>query len=139
MTVPVGGVRGRAVAVAVVLCLAATGCDDSGDRLETLRTDPMTTYELNGALDRAQTEISGGTSPVSSPSDITTTFTVEPGTALSAAEVVAADARTLGWELEPKDPNGYYGIKFIEDITATLTISAAATGDTVSVSLSSRS
>ena len=138
-----GGGRPQKRLVAALLALAvvcglAAACGGSENRLATLKTDPMANHVLPAAVDSRTNEVVGGTSGVSSPSTVRTTFTVPDGGAGDAIEEIARAARDAGWELSAREPNGFSGDKKIDGIAAQILIAAIDQDDTVWVELSSR-
>lgn len=121
-----------------VVCGLAAACGGSEKRLATLKTDPMATYVLPAALDSRVYEKVGGTSGVSSPSTVRTTFTVPDGGVGDAIEELARAARDAGWELSAREVIGFSGDKEIDGITAQILIAAIEQDNTVWVELSSR-
>ena len=128
--------------ITCVLAAASLGllaaCGSSEGRLETLKTDPMTTYELPSAVTSTTTESAGGTSAVSSPSTFRRRFTVSTGEADEAISAIADAAVQAGWTLHPIG-DGYGGDKTIDDINAQITIQGILADDVVWFELSSRS
>lgn len=114
-------------------------CSDGGDRLETLRTDPMASYELPGALDATFTEMAGGTAQIASPSEVTPRFTVAAGRVDAAIDEMAAAAVAAGWELRPRDLLGSNGDKRIDGLHAQMVISGRDDSNQVWITISSRS
>jgi hypothetical protein len=98
----------------------------------------MATYALPSALDANTTEFAGGTSGVSSPSMIRTTFIVPAGSAADAIEEIADAATGAGWTLSEREPNGFTGDKQIDGISAQILIAGIESDDTVWVQVSSR-
>ena len=138
-----GGVRRQTCRVAplvvfAVVCGLVAACGGSENRLATLKTDPMANYVLPAAIDSRTNEVVGGTSGVSSPSTVRTTFTVPDRGAGDAIEEIARAARDAGWELSPREPNGFSGDKKIDGIAAQILIAAIDEDNTVWVELSSR-
>ncbi len=125
------------VSVALV-CAIAAACASSAWRLAKLQSDPMATYALPGAVDTRATEFEGGTSGVSSPSRVRRSFTVPAGGAEAAIEEIAIAATEAGWELTPREPNGFTGHKKIDGMDAQIFIAAIVQDDTVWFELSSR-
>ena len=142
MRVP-GGERRRVSRIAPLLAVALVGamavaCGGSGWRLAKLESDPMTTYALPAAIDTRTSEIVGGTSGVSSPSMFRITFTVPEGDAATAIEEIAMAATDAGWQLTPREPNGFTGDKKIDGMPAQIFIAGIIQDDTVWFELSSR-
>lgn len=122
-----------------IVCGLGAACGGSESRLATLKTDPMATYVLPAAVDSRTSEIVGGTSGVSSPSAVRTTFTLPDGGAADAIEEIARAATDAGWELQPRELIGFNGEKKIDGINAQIVIAGIDQDDTVWVELSSRS
>jgi hypothetical protein len=127
---------GGALSAASIGLFAACGSSDA--RLATLKTDPMTTYELPSAVTSKTTESAGGTSAVSSPSTFRRRFTVATGEGDEAIRAIAEAAVKAGWTLHPIG-DGYGGDKTIDDINAQITIQGVLADDVVWFELSSRS
>ncbi len=142
MAVP-GGERRRNSRAAQLLAVAlvsamAVACGVSESRLARLKSDPMATYALAAAIDTRTNEIVGGTSGVSSPSMVRITFTVPEGGAEAAIEEIAMAATDAGWELTPRELNGFNGDKKINGMSAQILIAGIIQDDTVWLELSSR-
>ncbi len=127
------------VAAAGIAAFVGGACGDGGDRLETLKSDPMASYELPGALDATFTEMAGGTAQIASPSEVTRRFTVAAGGVDAAIEEIAAAAVDAGWELRPREVVGFSGDKRIDGLRAQMVISGTDDNNHVWITISSRS
>lgn len=118
--------------VVVGFIVLALVLDESA--LETLRSDPMATYELPSAITTRSSENEGSSGFFSiedTPSTISKFFTVPPGEGEAAMAEIAAAARDAGWDVVETEFGGYSGDKKIDNIHAQISIRGNVSDDIV--------
>lgn len=120
----VAAVVGVAVLVGVVV---SCGDDDAQPRLDALLTDPLVSVEVPSATDERMTERegNGGAKPV--PAKVRRTFTVPAGGVDAVIDDLADEARTAGWDLEPRAAIGFNGSKEVGGLDSQLIIAGIPT------------
>lgn len=132
--------KGRLGLSLVALAVLTSSCSPSAvDRLDALRSDPMASYDLPGALSVEVFESVGHIRPpgVGSPSSITRTFTVAAGTSADELEVIADAARREGWRVSVSEFSGFSGDKTIDGWYSQIRITGIESDDLVWFELSS--
>jgi len=118
--------------VVVGLIVVAFLVDESG--LDTLRSDPMATYELPSAISTRSSEHDGSSGFFAiedTPAMLGKSFTVPPDEGEAAMAAIATAAQQAGWDVSANEFGGYSGDKTIGSTYAQISIRGIVSDDIV--------